>query len=258
MGLPDIIAAARSAEGGFDAVIPDSWLQGRTAYGGLSAALALEAARNADADLPPLRSAQISYIGPLAGTISIRAQKLRRGRNAAFVRSDVSGEAGIGLSATFVFMNAMESQVHLNDIAFPAVPAPELADGQGDGFTPDFFVGNFDWRTAMPNSAEPQAEFSRWVKLKERDGLDPMVELIAIGDALPPAAMRLFKTPAPISTMTWLVNLLTPTPRTRDGWWLVRATANYAENGCSSQSMGVWNTDGEPIATAMQSVALFG
>ncbi len=258
MSLPDIIASARSTPGGFDTHIADGWLQGRTAYGGLSAALALEAARHADQDLPPLRSAQISYIGPLAGEVSVRAEKLRRGRNAAFVRSDVFGEAGIGLSATFVFMNAMESHIQFNDAPTPDVSAPEQSDAEQQGFVPDFFVANFDWRAALPKPAEPQPDFSRWVKLKAREGLDPMVELIAIGDALPPAAMPLFKTPAPISTMTWLVNLLTPKPQTRDGWWLVRATANYAENGCSSQSMGVWNTDGEPIATAMQSVALFG
>lgn len=257
MSLPEIIASARAAEGGFDAQIPDSWLQGRTAYGGLSAALALEAARKADADLPALRSAQISYVGPLSGGVSVRATMLRRGRNAAFVRADVTGEAGLGLAATFVFMNAMESQIHVNDASAPEVPAPVDASGGGEGFAPNFFTNNFNWRTAIPVEQDVP-DFSRWVQLKERDGLDPMVELIAIGDGLPPAVMPLFKTPAPISTMTWLVNLLTPTPRTEDGWWLLRATANYAENGCSSQSMGVWNVDGEPIATAMQSVALFG
>lgn len=257
MSLPEILANATPADGGLDAHIPDTWLQGRTAYGGLSAALALEAARNADADMPPLRSAQISYVGPLSGDVSVRALKLRRGRNAAFVRSDVTGEAGLGLSATFVFMNAMESQVHLNDAPAPIVPSPEEATG-GERTHKNFFTNNFEWRDALPKPAQPEPDFSRWVRLEQRVGLDPMVELIAIGDAMPPAAMPLFKTPAPISTMTWLINLLTPTPQTRDGWWLVRATATYAENGCSSQSMGIWNSDGDPIATGMQSVALFG
>ena len=39
-----------------------------------------------------------------------------------------------------------------------------------------------------------------------------MVELIAIGDALPPAAALLAKGPTPLSTMTWLLNML---PRRR-------------------------------------------
>jgi len=51
--------------------------------------------------------------------------------------------------------------------------------------------------------------------------------------------------------------LLTPTPVTRDGWWLLSAQSDYAKNGCSSQSMMIWNADGQPIAQGMQSVAIF-
>ena len=61
-----------------------------------------------------------------------------------------------------------------------------------------------------------------------------------------------------ISSMTWLVNLLTPAPVTRDGWWLLRSRGSYAENGCSSQDMAVWSADGVPIASGMQSIAVFG
>lgn len=256
MSLVEIIARARPAEGGFDAHIPDGWLQGRTAYGGLSAALAFEAARHASPDMPPLRSAQVSYVGPLAGDISVRATQLRRGKNAAFVRSDVSSEAGLGLNATFVFMNALDSHIDYDASPRADVPPPERA-GEGQGGAPNFFLNNFNHRTAWPWPTTPDPELGRWVQLKEREGLDPMTELVAIGDALPPAAMPLMKEWGPISTMTWLLNLLTPEPKTRDGWWLVRATASYARNGCSSQAMHIWNADGEPVATAMQSVALF-
>jgi acyl-CoA thioesterase len=257
VSLPEILSQIRPSERGFDATISDGWLQGRTSYGGLSGALALTAAMKADADLPPLRSAQIAYVGPLSGDVSVHAEKLRRGKNAAFIRSDVSSEAGLGLAATFVFMNAMESAVHLNDMPAPDIAQPEDSSG-GESHSPNFFVDNFDWRHALPKPDVPVADVSRWVRLKSREGLDPMVELIAIADALPPAALPLMTVRAPISTMTWLVNLLTPKPQTRDGWWLIRAVGNYAENGCSSQSMYVWNSEGQPIASAMQSIALFG
>jgi hypothetical protein len=46
-------------------VLPQSWTQGRTAFGGLSGALAYQAASHIEADLPPLRSAQIAFTGPL-------------------------------------------------------------------------------------------------------------------------------------------------------------------------------------------------
>ena len=84
-----------------------------------------------------------------------------------------------------------------------------------------------------------------------------MVELLLMADGLPPGVMPLLRK-GPVSSMTWLVNLLTAAPATRDGWFLVRAAGNYAENGCSSQEMGMWNADGAPLATGMQSIAIFG
>jgi len=49
--------------------LPDSWLQGRTAYGGLTAALALAAAQQSGSEgLPPLRSAQVSFIAPVSAS----------------------------------------------------------------------------------------------------------------------------------------------------------------------------------------------
>jgi hypothetical protein len=62
--------------------IPQSWHQGRTAFGGLSAALCVEAALRAVPDAPPLRSAQFAYIGPASGRVSTTTNTLRRGRSA--------------------------------------------------------------------------------------------------------------------------------------------------------------------------------
>jgi acyl-CoA thioesterase len=256
MSLPNLIASAKPQTGGFDISIPDRWLQGRTAYGGLSAALALEAARHADDNLPPLRSAQISYVGPLFGDVSVRASVLRRGKNAAFISSDVINEKGVGLRACFVFMASLESAVDYDVTTKPDIPQPEECSG---GHRPEgnFFTNNFNWRNAWPKPELPAADVSRWVQLEDRTGLDPMVELIAIGDALPPAALPLMTVRGPISSMTWIVNILTPTPRTRDGWWLLRSTSDYTREGCCSQDMRIWNSDGELVATGMQSIALF-
>lgn len=259
MSILHILAEAKSIDGGFVATIPQGWHQGRTAYGGLSSALALEAARGLADDLPPLRSAQVSFIGPVSGEVSVRARIVRRGRNASWIQAEISGEGGVGYAATFVFMGAMESEVHLNDFPSPTLIQPEDCGGGGDHLRgAPGFLPNFDWAYALPKTDAPQPEICRWMRLKERDGLDPMVELIAIADALPPGVMPLMTKRAPISSMTWICNLLTPQPKTRDGWFLLRSWGNYAENGCSSQSMGIWNTDGEPVASGMQSIALFG
>jgi hypothetical protein len=78
-GLGAMLAGAEPVEGGFALDIADDWLQGRTAYGGLTSAIAPAAARGVSADLPPLRSGQLSMIAPLAGRIEARARLLRQG-----------------------------------------------------------------------------------------------------------------------------------------------------------------------------------
>ncbi len=250
----------RSAEGGggvFKAFISDEWLQGRTCYGGLSAALALAAARQTEEGLPPLRSAQVSFIGPLSGEVVVNAKIVRRGRNAAWVQADVVGEAGLGLSATFVFMNAIESHVHFSDVPAPKAQPPE--ECKANLIAPDAlrFLQHMEWRFALPKAETPLPEIVRWVRFKDRAGLDPITEILAIADALPPGILPLTTKRMPVSSMTWLCNFLTPTPQTRDGWWLLSSSSNFAQEGCSSEFISIWNVDGEPIASGMQSVALF-
>ncbi|MET0180402.1 MAG: thioesterase family protein [Novosphingobium sp.] len=257
MSLPAILAAATSLAGGFAATIPPDWMQGRTSYGGLSAALALEAARGAGEDLPPLRSAQVSFIGPLAGAVTVTARLLRRGRNAAWVGAEVHCEHGLGLAATFVFMGPVASALHLDDSPPPPgriapADARPLPPGGGPAF-----LTHFEARFAMPRAGEPMPEIAWWLRLKDRTALDPMVEVLLVADALPPGVMPLVRR-APVSSMTWLINLLTPAPVSDEGWWLLRSRGSYAEQGCSSQAMGVWNATGAPIATGMQSIAVFG
>jgi acyl-CoA thioesterase len=254
--LRTILAGARAVEHGFTVAIPADWMQGRTAYGGLSSALALHAAQGCEPDLPPLRSAQVSFIGPLAGAVTVTATRLRRGRNAAFIQSDIVSDAGLGYRATFVFMANQPSQIS-HDEAPGHDRAPPAESAKLYTGPDEFFTGNFNFLDLKEPDLGP-AELLRWARLRDHDGLDPMVELMAVADGLPPAAFKLLgNVQAPVSSLTWIVNLLTPTPATRDGWWLLRARADQAKNGCSSQSMAIWNAAGERVAEGMQSVAIF-
>lgn len=261
MSLPAGLVAASSGEGGLVLTVPAEWHQGRTAYGGLSAALALAAASQACGEgLPPLRSATVNFVGPLYGEIEARGRLLRRGRNATWASAEVSRDGECGLTAGFVFMGPVASALHLNDRPLPAGLVP-LAEAKARGhhpLMPVFLREHFEFRFAQPRSETKQPEICAWVRLNERAGLDPMSELLLIADALPPGVMPLVQPGTPISSMTWQVNLLTAAPETGDGWWLLRSRGDYAENGCSSQTMDIWNAGGAPVATGMQSVAVFG
>ena len=252
--LREVIAGLAPTGDGWRGQVPDGWLQGRTAYGGLSAALALHAAMASDTDLPPLRSALVAFIGPLSGAITIRASRLRRGRNAAFVQADVESEAGLGLRATFVFMAPVASSVDVHTGVAPPAAAPGPADKVLRGHPAIAFSQNFE---LVERRDAETAEWLRWVRLKDREGLHPMVELMAVADCLPPVALKMLGRPAPVSSMTWQLNLLGDTPVSEHGWWLLQATSDYARAGNSSQRMGIWAADGTPVAEQMQSVAVF-
>lgn len=252
--LADLLAAATLTDGSFRITIPADWLQGRTAYGGLSSALALHAAQASDTDLPPLRSALVAFVGPLAGDVTVEAKRLRRGRNAAFVETTITSEAGLGYRATFVFMADIPSTIS-HDAGAPAIHRPPAADAKLYTGPAGFFTGNFEFLDLKDHA--PPAGWLRWGRLRERERLDPEVALIAIADALPPAAYALHRGQGTMSSLTWILNILVPRPTTTDGWWLLDTRTERAIGGYSSQRMTVWNADGIPVADAMQGVAVF-
>ncbi|MDR2857385.1 MAG: thioesterase family protein [Novosphingobium sp.] len=263
MSLVGLLAGAEPRASGFAIAIPEDWHQGRTAYGGFSSALALSAAQSVlgrAGDMPPpLRSAQVSMIAPLYGKVEVRARLLRRGRNVIWIAAEIAREGEVGLIASFAFMGPVESGLHLNDRPSPADLVPfDAARGFVNERGPAFQRNHFDIRFAQPRGEGRRPEMCWWVRARERECLDPMTELLLCADALPPGVMGLLTPATPVSTMQWQCNLLTSAPVTRDGWWLLRSAGDYAENGCSSQRMAIWNTDGEPMMAGMQSIALFG
>lgn len=236
--------------------IPPSWHQGRTAYGGLSSALAYQAAKLAEPDLPPLQSAQIAFVGPLAGQVEVTATVLRRGKNTAFVKSEISGTDGVGLTCTFIFMNRRPSHLDHESLVRPDFPPVPDSTGARSG-PPEFFTGHLQYPDKRLELGLATNRLASWHRFTEHDGLDHIAELVCIGDALPPSAMGLMREKGMVSSMNWQINMLTDTPATADGWWFIESMTHHAGHGASSQYMTAWNTNGQPVMTGMQSVAIF-
>lgn len=254
-----VLARARPTETGRTLDVPETWQQGRTAYGGFSSALALSEAMRIGGELPPLRSAQVAMIGPLAGEVHVSADVQRRGRNATWVSATIASEQGVGLTASFVFMGPVASASALSACPTPrGLICVEQAQDFVNARAPAFVRNHLEVRFALPRAEARQADVCWWVRLRDADGLDPMVALLLTADGLPPAVMPLLSAGVPVSTMHWQVGLLTAAPRTVDGWWLLRSTTDHARDGSSSQNMTLWNSAGEPMLAGMQSVALFG
>jgi hypothetical protein len=210
--------------------------------------------------LPPLRSAQISFVGPIAGEATATARVLRRGRNATWIAAELACAGSVCLDATFVFMGPVESRLrYVRPRVLPGLIPPEQAAMREPPPGPLHFLEHFEVRYALQPDPDPKPDFTWWMRAKGHAQIDPALHLLLCADLPPPGVLPLMPRPVPpISSMTWLANFLAPRPATDDGWWLIRTVGDYAENGCSSDTSEIWNTDGAPMMRAMQSVALFG
>ncbi len=261
VGFGALIGSARTAGNGIEVDLPETWAQGRTAYGGLSAALCVEAARRAEPDRPPLRRAQFAFPGPASGRLRARAALIRRGRSASFVSAELDGEAGPALRALFTYGGARDSRIAHARAPMPAAPPPDDCPPfipKGMERIGPRFAANFDLRLAAgarPLSGADEPEMAVWVRHRDVAGAAPETALVALADAIPPAAMVQFREPAPISTMTWTLDVLEAGDP--GGWRLLRSLSEHAGDGYSAQSMALWDEVGALVAVGRQVVALF-
>lgn len=252
---------AAQAQECFHITLPADWLQGRTTYGGLSAALSLAAVQRSHADLPPLRSAQLTFVGPASGQLELAPSLLRRGKSTVLLACDMQGDSGLAVRSTFCFGTGRASAHDHPAPALPPLPGPEAC--------PDYyawpglanFMHHFEGRLAggaRPGTPGAAPAMSVWLRHRDAGDESSLVRLLALADALPPAALVMSSGPTPISTMTWSIEMLEVRPFSSTGWWLVQAEAETSREGYSVQNTVIWSADGQPVLLARQCLTIFG
>ena len=237
---------------------PESWAQGRTLYGGMTVALAWAMVCRSLPTLPPLRSAQIAFIGPAAGQLSIAPVLIRQGRSAAFVRVSVTGEAGPAAECLFSCGAPRDSKVLHECKPAPTVPPPEQCGPLFPGGPGPSFARNFSilLATGQRPFSGGEPSFTCWTRFTRPQGVDPLTGLLALADALPPAAMVSFSEFGIISSMTWSIEV-DALPTDGDGWFLQQALTEDTADGYSRQAMTLWDENGRRLISARQTVAIF-
>ena len=242
--------------------LPANWLQGRTAYGGLTAALALQAAINQHhrvaTPLPPLQAAQISFIAPMAGALRFESTLLRQGKSAVSVSVDGFADDKIGLRASFIFAQPRPSAIAHQRTPMPQVEPPEAYPETQERAQAPVFLSNFDVRYIgnTPVCAAQTPDLLAWVRFGDSVAdVHPAVALLAMGDCLAPAAMASFTEFAPASSMNWTLHFAQVAQP--DEWFLLQSQSLHAAHGYAYQTMQVWNAQGQPLLLGSQTVAVF-
>lgn len=236
----------------------EDWRQGRTVYGGGAAALCLEATLRALAPAAPLRSAQISFIGPATDNFTLHPVALRRGKSATFAGCDLVSDGQIATRTVFCFGEARPSAYTRRAERAPHVPGPDQC-GAFFGERRPTFAQHFETRLAAGSApvSGGEPDITLWARHRDAAAVGPSA-LLALADVPPPAAFSAFTAPAMISTMTWMIDVLDPAGLDSGGWRLMRSTAETIADGYSAQAMWIWTAEGAPLIAGRQSIAVFG
>ncbi len=89
-----VLMSRVDASGGESRVlVPEDWTQGRTLFGGLQAAIGLKAMRSLVPEAP-LRSLQVTFVGPVpGGEVRASARVIRSGKSTTRMSRHVSSMA---------------------------------------------------------------------------------------------------------------------------------------------------------------------
>jgi len=194
----------------FQGSVEQSWLQGRTAFGGLVAGALLRAL---SADSPPDRSARtllIDFAGPVsAGTFEVAPRLLRSGKNLTHSTAELRQDGKLCATMTAVFTKPRSSTLHIpTQRAAPrSAPHDHPPAPYFEGVFPRF-MQHFEMRWSSENypyTSSPEASIRGYVRPKQPAHIDAAA-VLAILDAWPPTVLPMLKMPAPASTVTWTVD----------------------------------------------------
>lgn len=246
-----------------DITIPAGWTQGRANYGGLVAALLYARMAGVLGGPRALRSATVSFIGPVAtGPATVTARVLREGKSVVQMEAHLLQDGQVMAAMLASFGTARESALAVDEAPAPVFPAPDacVAWPQIPGVTPEF-AQHFDFRQAVggaPFTGADKGEMGGWMRLRDaREGLD-YADLFLIIDAWPPAVLPMVRGLAAGSTLCWTLEpVQLPAGKSGGHWWQYLATTDYFHDGYGHCGARIWDDEGRLVAISRQTVVVF-
>lgn len=267
----DLLAARTRAGASVTFPIPEDWLQGRTAYGGLIAGIATQAMHDVAGGGWPadvrLRALQTNFIGPVTvGEAAVTLQVLREGKSVRQVHATVLSQGQVAAQVLGVFGSPRTTAIE------PLVPrqppvgcAPEEAPTRPfvPGLMPGFLQHfTFGWAKGHPPFSGGRGwETSFYLRLlgDRADLIDRDVLTVLLADAPASPATSHFTQPAFASSVSWALELMASNaPVGADDWWRVDTQARSAAGGYVNHSSTLWTAGGEAAAVGHQLVTVYG
>ncbi|MBQ0796281.1 thioesterase family protein [Zhongshania sp.] len=242
--------------------IEETWLQGRTAFGGLSAALIVKAMLNQLPSDRRLRSLAVMFVGPVsAGEHRIVLRELRAGGSVTHIQGEIICNGEVGATVSAAFGKDRPSSTSLASPVMPQVAQPETFDAFPfiEGITPTF-TQHFDMRLcsgSLPFSQADFADFTMWLRFKETGDLD-LPALIAIADVPPMPGLNMIKLPGAGSSLSWYLEFPNQSVNNQmSDWWFYDYRSQAAGNGYFNNYATIWDSNGQAVMFSRQVATVF-
>lgn len=241
--------------------VAENWLQGRTCYGGMSAAIAARAAATCIDDDRPLRSLLVAFVGPVgAGDTDLTAETLRHGKSVTLVESKLKQQGSIATQMTAAFGKPRDTigaeTIHVME-AEPrdSVPPAPFLDGIMPGFLKNFEIR---WTGGgAPATGLKDTRLGMWVRHLDDMSRYPAECLTGIADVPPPLMMSHFDRRIMASSLTWSLEFICPPAEIRNDWFYLDYRLEAASQGYSQQSGRVFDANGRLLAVSHQCMTYF-
>lgn len=260
MNIDEILSSIREER---ETLIPGSWAQGRTIFGGLTAAILCEATVKGTDPARYLRNFEIGFVRPLEALkpFEIQVETLANGKTVTIKSARIIQEGKVRATARADYVLPLESSVVIDTFTHPQLEEKKgSVPLQGDHL-PSFFQ-YFDNHVAtegIPFYGHEVPELGGWMKFKDAPKKITNSHLICMIDSWPPTASPYYKGFKPLSTLSWSVHFANPnhelSPAVHLGYL---AKVNFGENGLSSSHADVWGPGGKLLARSVQTNIIYG
>lgn len=244
--------------------VPNDWMQGRTAYGGLIAAMSLKSMRDHVPQGRKIRSLLVSFVGPVnSDPFVIKTQPLRSGKSVTTIEAKIIQNGKICSAAIGSFGADRDSKIGISpvDRLDMAEPPNALELPYIEGLTPAF-TRHFNYRWAigeLPFSGGGGKDLGGWINFREKVNCLTEEWLIALVDAWPTPVLSKLKEVAAASTLTWALEFvhLDRVPCSENEWWAYHCEVGSAERGYAHERSRVWDPEGRLAVFSHQTIAVF-
>lgn len=243
--------------------IPATWTQGRTGFGGLSAAMIYSKMLTLVESDRSLRSFNLSFCGPLIAEqdFNIEVEELRSGKTISNIYARIIQNGKLCVSAQAVFAKVIDSNIAVNNFTCPDLASVEQGLKLEGGHFPEF-VQHFDLSMVdgdLPFTQSRQPRIGGWMRFKQAPEKFQAQHLMALIDTWPPTTISCLAAPAPLSTVSWNLKLIQPLAQIAPTDYLgYQAEVDYSQDGIGYTRAHVWGPKGDLLAISEQTIIVYG